>query len=121
MSQSIWIGKNGMVRLSAACLALAVAGLFAGCERDGHDHEGHSHQEGPSHPEQVVDAVADIAYPLKICVISGEKLGDHGKPYDFKHDGRLVRMCCDSCVPEFEKDPAKYIAKIDAATKPSSK
>jgi hypothetical protein len=43
-----------------------------------------------------------------------------GGPVDYIHkeDGkpdRLVRFCCSSCVKKFKKDPAKYLAKLDAA------
>ncbi len=64
------------------------------------------------------------AYPLRTCVVSGEKLGgDMGDPYVFiykdpniKDDpGREVRLCCKSCLEDFKKDPAKYLQKIDDA------
>lgn len=55
------------------------------------------------------------AYPLKTCVISDETLGEDGPPYDIFYKGRLVRFCCDSCLDDFKKDPAKYLAKIDKA------
>lgn len=60
-------------------------------------------------PEQVA------AYPLDVCVVTGEKLGDHGEPFDLLHEGRLVRLCCDSCLEDFKAEPAKFLAKIDAA------
>ena len=56
------------------------------------------------------------AYPLQVCVVSGEALGDHGKPFEYQHNGRLVRMCCDSCIEQFEETPAKYLAMIDKAS-----
>src|SRR5437667_399991 len=27
---------------------------------------------------------------------------------------RLVRLCCKDCIPTFQKEPAKYMAQIDA-------
>ena len=54
-------------------------------------------------------------YPLKTCAVSGEKLGDMGKPVDLIYRNRLVRLCCASCKPEFEKDVARHVAKLDAA------
>src|SRR5438876_714355 len=47
-------------------------------------------------------------YPLDKCVVSDEKLGEMGKPYVFKHEGREVQLCCKSCLKDFKKDPAKY-------------
>jgi hypothetical protein len=56
-------------------------------------------------------------YPLKTCVVSDEKLGEMGKPYVFKHEGREIQLCCESCKKDFKKEPAKYLKKLDAAEK----
>lgn len=58
---------------------------------------------------------AKQAYPLDVCVVSGEKLGSMGEPHVITHDGTEVKFCCDNCVPKFTADPAPYIAKIKAA------
>lgn len=57
----------------------------------------------------------DKAYPLDKCVVSDEKLDDHGKPYVFKHKGQEVKLCCKDCLKDFKKDPDKYMKKIDEA------
>lgn len=54
-------------------------------------------------------------YPLETCVVSGEKLGGMGDPIDIVYGNRLVRFCCKGCIGKFKKDPADYLAKIDAA------
>ena len=54
-------------------------------------------------------------YPLKTCVVTGEKLGEMGDAYVFVQDGREIKLCCKSCLKDFKKDPAKYIKKIEAA------
>ena len=56
-------------------------------------------------------------YPLDKCVVSDEKLGEHGKPYVFTHEGQEVKLCCKSCLKDFKKDPAKYTKKIEDAQK----
>jgi len=56
-------------------------------------------------------------YPLKECPVSGEKLGEMGKPIDVVIAGRLLRLGCKDCKADVEKDPAKFVAVIDAATK----
>lgn len=57
-------------------------------------------------------------YPLNTCVVSAEKFGgDMGDPYVFVHDGREVKLCCKECKEEFDKQPAKFVAKIDEAAK----
>jgi hypothetical protein len=54
-------------------------------------------------------------YPLKTCVVSGEKLGEMGDPYVFTHEGREVKLCCKSCLKDFNKAPAKYVKKMEEA------
>lgn len=60
------------------------------------------------------------AYPLTTCVVSGEPLGDMGKPVDYIHKeegkpDRLVKFCCKMCGSSFKRNPAKYLAILDAA------
>lgn len=57
-------------------------------------------------------------YALKTCPVSKEQFGgDMGKPVDLVIGGRLVRLCCKACNKDVEKDPAKFIAMVDAASK----
>ena len=64
-------------------------------------------------------AKADKAkpYPLTTCVVSGEKLGEMGAPYVLTYEGREVKLCCKSCLKDFNKDSAKFVKKIEAAEK----
>ena len=57
-------------------------------------------------------------YPLDTCVVSGEKLGgDMGEPYVFTYEGREIKLCCKSCKKDFDKETAKFVAKVDEAAK----
>lgn len=74
---------------------------------------------GPTTAEPAATTV-QAAYPLKTCVVSGGKLDGMGKPvaYVFKQAGqpdRTVMFCCKACIKKFEKEPAKYLAKLAAA------
>ncbi|MGP1308677.1 MAG: hypothetical protein ACTS27_00575 [Phycisphaerales bacterium] len=51
-------------------------------------------------------------YALDTCVVSGAPLGSMGEPVELVAGTRLVRFCCDSCVPKFRKNPAEYLAKL---------
>jgi YHS domain-containing protein len=56
---------------------------------------------------------------LTTCPVSGDKLGEMGKPYVFVYQGQEVKLCCPNCKKDFDKDPAKYLKKIeDAAAAP---
>jgi hypothetical protein len=57
-------------------------------------------------------------YPLEVCAVSGEPLdGSMGDPYVFVEDGREIKLCCKSCLKEFNKNKAKVLAKVEAAAK----
>jgi YHS domain-containing protein len=51
-------------------------------------------------------------YPLTTCIVSGEDLNSMGRPYVFTHEGREIRLCCNSCREDFDKDPEKYLSKL---------
>jgi hypothetical protein len=93
----------------AACLLLAAPAAFA-------QHAHHAAEPAKSSSA----STGKTSYPLDTCVVSGEELGSMGEPFDYIHKetgkpDRLVRMCCDGCLKKFKKDPAKYLARIDAA------
>jgi hypothetical protein len=52
-------------------------------------------------------------YTLKTCVVSGDKLGEMGDPFVYKYKDREIKFCCKGCVKDFEKDPKKYVKKIE--------
>ena len=54
-------------------------------------------------------------YPLKTCIVSGEKLGDMGEPVVFVHEGQEIKLCCKDCRKDFDKEPAKYLSKLAEA------
>ena len=60
-------------------------------------------------------------YPLDTCVVSGQKLGEMGKPHQMEYKGQTVLLCCKNCVKKFNKDPEKYMAKIAAARAAAAK
>jgi YHS domain-containing protein len=66
-------------------------------------------------PEAEIIAKQLPSYPLHECPISHEGLDAMGKPLDLVHEGRLVRLCCKSCLKEFKQDPAAVLKTIDAA------
>ena len=55
------------------------------------------------------------AAPAEKCIVSGEPLGEMGAPFEYVYQGKTLKFCCKSCVPKFEKEPAKYLPKADAA------
>ncbi len=79
-------------------------------------------EPSPGLKESQTSPAGRPAYPLTTCLVSGEPLegGDMGGPVDYIHQeagkpDRLVRFCCSGCIKKFKKEPAKYLAKLDAA------
>ena len=64
---------------------------------------------------------APIPDKMTTCPVSGDKLGEMGKPYVFEYKGREVKLCCPDCKKDFDKEPAKYMKKIVAADKTTDK
>ena len=56
-------------------------------------------------------------YPLTKCIVTDEKLGEHGKPYVFTHEGQEIKMCCKDCLKDFKAEPAKFLKKLEDAQK----
>ena len=71
-------------------------------------------------------AKARTTYALKTCLVSGEDLGAMGEATAYIHrvagqPDRVVFFCCDGCSDDFKKEPAKFLAKLDAAAKSAPK
>lgn len=60
------------------------------------------------------------AYPIKDCLVCGQALKEDIAKNQVV-DGRLVRFCGTGhgCAAEFNKNPQKYFAKLDAASPPA--
>ncbi len=75
-------------------------------------------QEASKMTDEAIIAAQSATYPLKNCVVSGEALGSMGETINYIHEGTLIKLCCDHCKPDVEKDTAKFVAMVkDAATK----
>ena len=63
-------------------------------------------------------ALADNSkpYPLSKCFMSGHDFDS--KSVEFDYQGQHVHLCCNDCKAEFDKDPAKAMAKLAEATRP---
>ncbi len=63
------------------------------------------------------EAVKPKPYTLDTCIVSGDKIGSMGDAIVVVRDGREIKFCCKGCIADFDKDPAKFLAKIAAAEK----
>lgn len=109
------LGKDAVDRVyGTRLIRLASKDSVAGFEKDP--------QAALAKVDQALIQAQRKTYPLKTCLVSDEALGgEMGDPIDRLHGTRLVRFCCDGCLPKFDADPAPYLAKLDAASKKDSK
>lgn len=91
-------------QLGLASLLVSVA-MLAACGSDAE----------PAADDKPSTVTASNAYPLDTCVISGQKLGDHGEVVEKTHDGVTVKLCCAGCEDKFNEDPAKFVALVTEA------
>lgn len=52
------------------------------------------------------------AYTRDTCIVSDNKLGSMGSPVTKVYGDQQVKFCCKPCIAKFEKNPAKYLAKL---------
>ncbi|MFN0067229.1 MAG: hypothetical protein ACKVYV_06280 [Limisphaerales bacterium] len=88
--------------------ALAAAALLAGCGGES------SAPEAATAGGATAASTAAKPYPLDVCIVSDEKLGSMGDPVVKVVDGQEVKFCCKSCIPDFEKEQAKFMTKLAA-------
>jgi YHS domain-containing protein len=43
-----------------------------------------------------------------ICPVSGDTVGDVGKPVYGQYQGKTIAFCCKDCLKKFNKNPDKY-------------
>ncbi len=70
-------------------------------------HEGHDHSQMAMTDESAKQTVA--AAEQTVCPVMGNPIN---KDLFVEYQGKKVYFCCPGCKPEFEKDPAKYVAKL---------
>ena len=83
-----------------AALGIALVAVLTGCNK------------GDGGSKDAAATGAAKPYPLEICVVSGEKLGSMGEPIVLEYQGQQIKLCCKNCKPDFEKEPAKFMAKL---------
>ena len=104
------VGAFGVLALTTKLTATAAESAMPGCTLSGCCGGAMAMPMA----ETSTNATPDL---LATCPVSGEKLGEMGKPVVFTYKDQEVKLCCKSCKKDFDKDPEKYMAKIRAADK----
>ena len=73
-------------------------------------------KEQPTAPAAPTASVSDAKpYPLDGCAVCEMKLSMMSQPVTFVYQGQQIKVCDAGEKSEFEKDPAKYMKKIQDA------
>ena len=57
-------------------------------------------------------AASGKPYPLKTCIVTDEAIDKDA--FTFVHNGQEIKICCEGCREDFDKEPAKYLKKLAA-------
>jgi hypothetical protein len=90
--------------LIATSLTISALIVFTGCQHSDHDHSTHSHTSAAT--------AAAKPYPLKTCMVTDEALDKDA--FTFVHKGQEIKLCCEGCREDFDKNPSKYLKKLAA-------
>jgi len=76
-------------------------------------------QEHPEHAAHMEHSGHDHGETAKnnVCPVMGNEIKDHSKAPKIEYEGKTYYFCCAGCVDEFNKDPEKYIAKLNEKVK----
>ena len=65
-------------------------------------------------PNRAADKPAEPKpYPLKTCIVSDNDLDSMGEQATFVYQGQTIKVCCKPCIAKFDKNPAKYLKKLE--------
>lgn len=73
----------------------------------------------PTSPIAPITTGADKPYPFKTCLVSGNDLDSMGEQASFIYEGQVIKVCCKPCIAKFNKNPAKYLAKLGTVPTPA--
>lgn len=88
-------------------LVLAVLSLLFLC-----DGQGVKAQEEPEEQNIQAKESQPVEVGNKICPVSGEEI-KKGEEFQVEYEGKVYNLCCKMCVKDFNKNPEKYIEKLE--------
>ena len=95
------MNNNSKIKKNSAATGLALATLLLASPV-----AAHADQSAPGEVK---------AYPLKKCVVDGQKLSKATQPYSVVRDGQKVILCRQQCLPKFDQHSTKYLKKVQRA------
>lgn len=90
-------------------LLLSLVSLFAGCASTKSAEAGTPPAAEASALKKPGEAVLG---DKTTCPVSGETFTVAADSPKVEHEGKTYYFCCEDCVGDFQKDPAKYLSKF---------
>ena len=94
---------------------------------NGDGHQGHQHDHaaitvpggsaGNPGSAELLRPPQRVAAPYggqKLCPVTDDELGSMGKPIPVTVRGQTIWVCCRGCVAKVQRDPDKYLRKVEA-------
>jgi YHS domain-containing protein len=110
------VGKKQLVMMSMLLVLLTVGlAVLNGCKKSEPQtttgHEGHDHAAMTAEPAAPAETkeVASAAIEQTVCPVMVKAIN---KDIFTEYKGKKVYFCCAGCKEKFEKEPAKYLAKL---------
>lgn len=113
----------GMDHKMCACCAVCACCAAEAKLAEGHDHAAakpaaeaakpHDHEHADAAKTEPAKDAPAKPYPLKTCIVSDNDLDSMGEQASFVYQGQTIKVCCKSCIAKFEKNPAKYLKKLE--------
>jgi len=93
---------------------LATSFVVSAADKPAEKDKGHDHGAPAVKPadDKKTEAAAK-PYPLKTCIVSDNDLDSMGEQATFVYQGQTIKVCCKACIAKFEKNPAKYLKKLE--------
>jgi len=93
---------------------LATSFVVSAADKPAEKDKAHDHGTPAVKPaEEKKTDVAAKPYPLKTCIVSDNDLDSMGEQASFVYQGQTIKVCCKPCIAKFEKNPAKYLKKLE--------
>jgi YHS domain-containing protein len=113
-------------RFASILACLVLLGALAGCgsrvsqeqpkgTMPAENHAGHSEAAVTDASAGLAELSAEdraAAEKQRVCPVTGDALGEQGKPYKVSVQGKDVFLCCPACEKELKAHPDKYLAKL---------
>lgn len=98
------MSSRNILLVVLACTIVMCAGMLGGCKKENPAPAKPAVPAAPAEPNKVAAVMEQTT-----CPVMG---GPVDKNIFVEYQGKKVYFCCSQCKAEFEKDPAKYVAKL---------